>query len=134
MRTFNRGRICRFSKELLLHDEHALVAPCYDVVFFHRKNHHRCHRGLCLHCYQGCLWGGPPARPIRSIDLHARPIKVKRALTDQGCHKGRFWRKITVQTSARIRVYPANVVLPADGFLPSADAVKTASARTRKNK
>jgi hypothetical protein len=30
-----------------------------------------------------------------------------------------------VRTSARIRVYPA------DGFLPSADAVKTASARTQ---
>jgi hypothetical protein len=34
------------------------------------------------------------------------------------------------RTSARVRVYPADVVLPADGFLPSADAVKTASART----
>jgi hypothetical protein len=43
----------------------------------------------------------------------------------QGCHKGRFWRRITVRTSARVRVYPA------DGFLPSADAVKNASARTR---
>jgi hypothetical protein len=42
----------------------------------------------------------------------------------QGCHKGQFWRKITVRTSARIRVYPA------DGFLPSADAVKTTSAWT----
>jgi hypothetical protein len=30
-----------------------------------------------------------------------------------------------------VRVYPANTVLPADEFLPSADAVKTASARTR---
>jgi hypothetical protein len=52
----------------------------------------------------------------------------------QGCHKERFWRKITVQTSARVRVYPADAVLPADGFLPSADAVETASARTRKIK
>jgi hypothetical protein len=29
---------------------------------------------------QGCLWGGPPARPI---DLRARPVRVKRALTDR---------------------------------------------------
>jgi hypothetical protein len=36
-----------------------------------------------------------------------------------------------VRTSARVRVYPTDAVLPADGFLPSADAVKTASARTR---
>jgi hypothetical protein len=48
----------------------------------------------------------------------------------QGCHKGRFWRKITVQTSARVRVYPADAVLPADGFLPSANAVKTGSVWT----
>jgi hypothetical protein len=47
-----------------------------------------------------------------------------------GCHKGRIWRKITVRTSARVRVYPADAVLPTDGFLPSADAVKIASART----
>jgi hypothetical protein len=53
----------------------------------------------------------------------------------QGCYNGRFWMKITVQTSvdvvrtsARVRIYPA------DGFLPSADAVKTASALTRKQK
>jgi hypothetical protein len=32
---------------------------------------------------QGCLWGGPPARPIRSIDLRAHPIRVKWALTDR---------------------------------------------------
>jgi hypothetical protein len=30
--------------------------------------------------------------------------------------------KITVQTSARVRIYPADAILPADGFLPSADA------------
>jgi hypothetical protein len=36
----------------------------------------------------------------------------------QGCHKGRNWRKITVRTSARVSVYPA------DGFLRSADAKK----------
>jgi hypothetical protein len=57
---------------------------------------------------------------------------------NQGCHKGRFSRKITVRTSAdvvrtsaRIRVYPADAVLPADGFLSFADAVKTASTRTQ---
>jgi hypothetical protein len=27
-----------------------------------------------------------------------------------------------VRTSARVRVYPADAILPADGFLPSADA------------
>jgi hypothetical protein len=31
----------------------------------------------------------------------------------QGCHKGRFWRKIPVWTSAHVRVYLV------DGFLPS---------------
>jgi hypothetical protein len=31
---------------------------------------------------QGCLWGGPPTRLIRSIDLCAHPVRVKRALTD----------------------------------------------------
>jgi hypothetical protein len=30
---------------------------------------------------QGCLWGGPPARPVRPIDLRARLVRVKRALT-----------------------------------------------------
>jgi hypothetical protein len=35
-----------------------------------------------------------------------------------------------IRTSARVRVYPADAVLPVDGFLLSADAVKTASART----
>jgi hypothetical protein len=42
----------------------------------------------------------------------------------QGCHNGRFWMKITVRTSACVRIYPADVVLPADGFLPSADATR----------
>jgi hypothetical protein len=36
-----------------------------------------------------------------------------------------------VQTSARVRDYPADAFLPADGFLPSAPTVKNASARTR---
>jgi hypothetical protein len=31
--------------------------------------------------YQGCLWGGPPARPVHPIDLRARLVRVKRALT-----------------------------------------------------
>jgi hypothetical protein len=39
--------------------------------------------------------------------------------------------KITVRTSARVRIYPADAVLSADGFLPSVDAVKTASTRIR---
>jgi hypothetical protein len=34
----------------------------------------------------------------------------------QGFHNGRFWIKITVRTSARVRVYPADAVLHADGF------------------
>jgi hypothetical protein len=33
-----------------------------------------------------------------------------------------------VQTSARVRFYPTDAILPADGFLPSTDVVKTASA------
>jgi hypothetical protein len=32
-------------------------------------------------CRQGCLWGGPPACPVRPIDLRARLVRVKRALT-----------------------------------------------------
>jgi hypothetical protein len=66
---------------------------------------------------------------------------ILEGLLEQGCHNGRFWRKITVRTcvdvvrtSARVRVYLADAVLPADGFLLSDDAVKTASARTRKYK
>jgi hypothetical protein len=31
--------------------------------------------------WQGCLWGGPSARPVCPIDLHAHPVRVKRALT-----------------------------------------------------
>jgi hypothetical protein len=37
-----------------------------------------------------------------------------------------------VWTSTRVRVYPADAVIPADRFIPFANAVKTASARTRK--
>jgi hypothetical protein len=55
----------------------------------------------------------------------------------QGCHNGHFWMKITVRTSvdvvrtsARVRGYSADVVLPVDGFLPSEDSVKTAAVRT----
>jgi hypothetical protein len=33
---------------------------------------------------------------------------------------------ITVRTSARVPIYPADVVLSADGFLPSVPTVKTA--------
>jgi hypothetical protein len=56
---------------------------------------------------------------------------------DQGCHKGRFWVKMTVQTSiSSIRPFsssrcprplaftPPDAVLPADGFLPRSCAVK----------
>jgi hypothetical protein len=32
-------------------------------------------------------------------------------------------------TSARFRIYPADAVLPADRFLPTADAVQTVSTR-----
>jgi hypothetical protein len=49
----------------------------------------------------------------------------------QGCHNGRPTVKITVRTSAHVRVYPADAVLAVDGFLLSDDAVKTASARTQ---
>jgi hypothetical protein len=54
----------------------------------------------------------------------------------QGCHNGRPTVKITVQTSARVHIYPADAVLLADGFLPSVDALMRpcgcapASART----
>jgi hypothetical protein len=36
-----------------------------------------------------------------------------------------------IWTSAHVCIYPADAVLRVDGFLPSADAVKTASARTQ---
>jgi hypothetical protein len=49
----------------------------------------------------------------------------------QGCHNGHPTVKSTVRTSTCVRVYPADAVLPADGFLLSADAVKTASAQIR---
>jgi hypothetical protein len=35
------------------------------------------------HLRQGCLWGGPPARSVRLIDLRARLVRVKWALTDR---------------------------------------------------
>jgi hypothetical protein len=42
-----------------------------------------------------------------------------------------IWTSVDdVRTSARVLVYPANAILLASGFLPSADAVKTASTRT----
>jgi hypothetical protein len=70
-------------------------------------------------------------------------IRELSACVVQGCHKRRFWMKIiiptsadVVRTSARVRVYPADAVLSADGFLPSADAlmcprVHATFARTR---
>jgi hypothetical protein len=75
------------------------------------------------------LIGNPGAVEGPGIHAAEHPICSRYR---QGCHKGQFWRKITVRTSARVRVYPADAVLSADGFLPSADAVKTASTRTRK--
>jgi hypothetical protein len=72
--------------------------------------------------------GGPDWGPDRVLDGCQTGCPTMARW--QGCHKGRFWRKITVWTSARVRIYPADVVLPADGFLPSADTVKTASVRT----
>jgi hypothetical protein len=42
---------------------------------------------------------------------------------NQGCYNGRFWMKITVRTSARVRLYPA------DAVLPSADASARAWVR-----
>jgi hypothetical protein len=56
----------------------------------------------------------------------------------QGCHNGRFWVKMTVQTSissvrpsvfivrmsSSARVYPMDAILPADGFLSHPIAVK----------
>jgi hypothetical protein len=50
---------------------------------------------------------------------------------NQGCHNGRPTIKIIVQTSTRVRIYPADAVLPADEFLPCADAIKTACPRAR---
>jgi hypothetical protein len=33
----------------------------------------------------------------------------------QGCHNGRFWMKITVPTSARVHIYPADAVFTVRG-------------------
>jgi hypothetical protein len=84
---------------------------------------------------EGAMKGNHPCF-IAWFDLEGEKSMLSGKQLDswsQGCHKGRFWRKITIQTSARIRVYPADAVFPADGFLPSADAVKTTSARTQPN-
>jgi hypothetical protein len=83
---------------------------------------------------EGAMKGNHPCF-IAWFDLEGEKSMLSGKQLDswsQGCHKGRFWRKITIQTSARIRVYPADAVFPADGFLPSADAVKTASAQPLK--
>jgi hypothetical protein len=58
---------------------------------------------------------------------------------DQGCHKGRFWRKITVRTSAdvvwksaRVRIYTADAVLPTDaGLRPRGREIK--NKKNKKN-
>jgi hypothetical protein len=70
-------------------------------------------------------------------NLHLPLPHVVVGSDDQGCHNGRFWMKITVRTSTRVCVYPVDAVLPADGFIPSADTAKIrphgriqASART----
>jgi hypothetical protein len=34
----------------------------------------------------------------------------------QGCPNGRFWVKLTVRMSTRVRVYPADATLPANSF------------------
>jgi hypothetical protein len=55
----------------------------------------------------------------------------KKMHSTQGCQNGHPTVKFTIQTSARVRIYPINAFLPADGFLPSAPTIKNASARVR---
>jgi hypothetical protein len=62
----------------------------------------------------------PNCIPISCLELKAWDPFLKPTFPAahlQGCHNGRFWVKMTVRTSTRIHVYPA-------------DAVKIASART----
>jgi hypothetical protein len=68
-----------------------------------------------------------PAIAQRIVVFFGRPCVLLvcggLANLSQGCHNGRPTVKITVRTSACVRDYPVDAVLPADGFLPSADAV-----------
>jgi hypothetical protein len=60
----------------------------------------------------------PTSTPI-CISSPKGKMKVHKCVR-QGCHNGRPTVKITVRTSARVRIYPTDAVLPADGFLLSA--------------
>jgi hypothetical protein len=122
------------------------------------------------HYRQSGLHAGPSSvRQKKHVPLNRQGVpdsvvdsSVCRSL-HQGCHKGRFWRKITVRTSYSsrcprtlsgrpirpdvrgrrpdvlfvrmstdvVRTFAHVRVYPADGLLPSADAVKNASVRTR---
>jgi hypothetical protein len=72
-----------------------------------------------------------PELGLKSSKPHNFSTVSPNVTCNQGCHNGRFWMKITVRTSGRVRIYPADAILPTDGFLPSADAVKIASAWTQ---
>jgi hypothetical protein len=56
-----------------------------------------------------------PSGPRHAPRL-ARLALVRHPVLHQGCHNGSFRMKITVWTSARVRIYPVDAVLPADGF------------------
>jgi hypothetical protein len=84
--------------------------------------HIRCQDSTLKEWDDGFLMHIPlPGNPHRWQDLQLS-ITCWKVHWVQGCHNGRFWMKITIRTSARVRIYPADAVLPADGFLPSADA------------
>jgi hypothetical protein len=84
---------------------------------------------------QGCLWGGPPAHPIRPIDLRARPVRVKRALTnghgksDLPCPRWLPPRPPRRRTSGRRRVagHGCNGVYRMSGADPMGDNGKASA-------
>jgi hypothetical protein len=64
----------------------------------------------------GIGWNpGPPFSPLTPpssslpLGLGGREGLISRPTShgcSQGCHKGRFWMKMSVRTSARVRIYP----------------------------
>jgi hypothetical protein len=62
---------------------------------------------------QGCLNGRP------KVNFSCLDVRFVRTAVN------------IVRTSAHVRVYPVDAVLPADGILPSVPTIKTASARAR---
>jgi hypothetical protein len=92
---------------------------------------HRCRRtprgwadsaATCASPRRGCVRGVFFSSIYFSEATSPPPMPPYRCRYTQDCHNGRFWVKMTVRTSADVRVYSADAVLPADRFLPFTDA------------